>query len=123
MSTLTFTTIQDLGSGDSTAVLNPIHGSAKAWVNFNGTGVIAIRASYNVTSLTDHATGDYSINFTNAMSDANYAAAFSAGGSATSGYVRTPVSSGFSVNALRIENLSTGAVNLDSAIITAVIFR
>ena len=46
----------------------------KAWVNFNGTGTVAIRDSYNVSSITDNGTGDYTINFTNAMSDANYAA-------------------------------------------------
>jgi len=46
--------------------------SARAWVNFNGTGTIAIRASANVSSLTDQGTGDYRINLTTAMSDANY---------------------------------------------------
>lgn len=46
---------------------------AKAWVNFNGTGTVAIRASYNVSSITDNGTGDYTVNFTTAMSDANYA--------------------------------------------------
>jgi hypothetical protein len=47
--------------------------AVKAWVNFNGTGTVAIRAAYNVSSITDHGTGDYSISFTNAMPDANYA--------------------------------------------------
>jgi hypothetical protein len=45
----------------------------KAWVNFNGTGTPAARASYNVSSITDHGTGDYTINFTTALVDANYA--------------------------------------------------
>jgi len=45
----------------------------RAWVNFNGTGTVAIRASGNVTSITDNGTGDYTVNFTNAMPDANYA--------------------------------------------------
>jgi len=44
----------------------------KAWVNFNGTGTVAIRASYNVSSITDNAVGDYTVNFTTAMPDANY---------------------------------------------------
>ena len=44
----------------------------RAWVNFNGTGTVAIRASGNVTSITDGGTGVYTINFTNAMPDANY---------------------------------------------------
>jgi len=49
----------------------PIYG-ARAWVNFNGTSTVSIRASGNVTSITDNGAGDYTINFTTAMSDANY---------------------------------------------------
>jgi hypothetical protein len=49
----------------------PYYG-ARAWVNFNGTGVVAIRASGNVTSITDNDTGDYTVNFTTALPDANY---------------------------------------------------
>ena len=44
----------------------------RAWVNFNGTGTVAIRASGNVSSITDNGAGDYTVNFTNAMPDANY---------------------------------------------------
>ena len=50
----------------------------KAWVNFNGTGTVAIRASYNVSSITDNGTGDYTVNFTTALADANYAVVASA---------------------------------------------
>lgn len=46
----------------------------RAWVNFNGTGTVAIRASGNVSSITDNGTGDYTVNFTTAMPDANYCA-------------------------------------------------
>ena len=52
--------------------------SARAWVNFNGTGTVAIRASGNVSSITDNGTGDYTVNFTTAMPDANYAVSGSA---------------------------------------------
>ena len=45
---------------------------AKAWVNFNGTGTVAIRASGNVSSITDGGTGVYTVNFTTALTDANY---------------------------------------------------
>ena len=48
-------------------------GTLKAWVNFNGTGTVAIRASGNVSSITDNGTGDYTVNFTTALADANYA--------------------------------------------------
>lgn len=44
----------------------------RAWVNFNGTGTVAIRASYNVSSITDNGTGVYVANFTTALPDANY---------------------------------------------------
>ena len=44
----------------------------RAWVNFNGTGTVAIRASGNVTSITDNGTGDYTVNMTTAMPDVNY---------------------------------------------------
>lgn len=47
--------------------------SARAWVNFNGQGTVAIRASGNVSSITDNGTGLYAVNFTTAMPDANYA--------------------------------------------------
>lgn len=47
--------------------------TAKAWVNFNGTGTVAIRAAGNVSSITDNGTGDYTLNFTTALADANYA--------------------------------------------------
>ena len=45
----------------------------RAWVNFNGTGTVAIRASGNVSSITDHSTGEYTVNFTTALADINYA--------------------------------------------------
>lgn len=48
--------------------------AVKAWVNFNGTGTVAIRASFNVSSITDNGTGDYTVNFATALPDANYAA-------------------------------------------------
>lgn len=69
MSTLRVDTIQNAAGTDS-----PINvpGTAKAWVNFNGTGTVAIRASYNVSSITDNGTGDYTVNFTSALADANY---------------------------------------------------
>jgi hypothetical protein len=58
----------------------------RAWVNFNGTGTVAIRASGNVSSITDNGgTGDYTVNFTTSMPDANYSAVF--GGQGTTGAV------------------------------------
>lgn len=61
----------------------------RAWVNFNGTGTVAIRASGNVSSITDNGTGTYTVNFTTAMPDTNYASfasALSTSGRTGSGY-------------------------------------
>ena len=51
----------------------------RAWVNFDGTGTVAIRASFNVSSITDNGTGDYTVNFTTALADANYSAVITTG--------------------------------------------
>ena len=66
---------------DSSGVLatqNGMTGIAKAWVNFNGTGTPAIRGAFNVGSITKNGTGDYTLNFTTAMPNANYAVNVSA---------------------------------------------
>lgn len=66
------------GSFSGDLSFNSGYGSAataygcRAWVNFNGTGTVAIRASGNVTSITDNGTGDYTVNFTTAMPDVNF---------------------------------------------------
>jgi len=70
-------------AGDLTATELNVTGSApmyacRAWVNFNGIGTVAIRASGNVSSITDNGTGDYTVNFTTAMQDVNYSASTSA---------------------------------------------
>ena len=61
------------GSGVLKVQSNGVTTNALAWVNFNGTGTVAIRSSYNVSSITDNGTGDYTVNFTTALADANYA--------------------------------------------------
>ena len=74
----------------------PIYG-ARAWVNFNGTNTVAIRASGNVSSITDNGTGDYTVNFTTALADVNYV------GVVTSGdYGSVTRSTGGSTNATRL---------------------
>jgi hypothetical protein len=72
MSTLKLGTIATQDGTESTEVTNVVNGSAKAWVNFNGTGTVAIRRGFNVSSITDNGTGNYTVNFTTAMTDANY---------------------------------------------------
>ena len=55
-----------------------VPGAAKAWVNFNGTGTVAIRDSFNVGSITDNGTGDYTITTTNALANSNFCIQISA---------------------------------------------
>ena len=72
----------------------------RAWINFNGTGTPAARASGNVSSITDNGTGDYTINFTNAMPDGNYAPVF--------GYGQSDAAAGYKF-AVRIGTAETGS--------------
>ena len=79
--TIVADTLQN-GSGTNTSTTNVINGSARAWVNFNGgygntSGVI--NASYNVSSITVNGSGDYTVNFTNAMPNANFSSVVGAG--------------------------------------------
>ena len=60
--------------------------AAKAWVNFNGTGTVAIRESGNVSGITDNGSGQYTVNFTTALSDANYSVVCSGKGSDANRY-------------------------------------
>ena len=77
MSTLAVNEITNEAGTDSpsffTAPGDPSVYFCRAWVNFDGTGTVSIRESGNVSSITDNGTGDYTVNFTTAMPDANYA--------------------------------------------------
>ena len=65
--------VQSITNGtDTIDVGDNVKGTAKAWVNFNGAGTVAIRDSFNVSSITDDGVGLYTLNFTNAMANANY---------------------------------------------------
>lgn len=74
---MAISTIQD-------EMLDSNKGVAKAWVNFNGTGTVAIRDSFNVSSITDNGVGRYTINFTTAFADTNYCVTHSSGDDSTS---------------------------------------
>ena len=75
---LTATNITD-GAGTTLTFNNVTSGSAKAWVNLNGTGTAAVRDSFNNASITDNGTGDYSTTVTNAFANVNYACVATAG--------------------------------------------
>ena len=98
----------------------------RAWVNFNGTGTVAIRASGNVTSITDNGTGDYTVNFTAAMPDANYNVTGTAPrNNANDTLILGPKgnASTYSTSAIRISALSDGGAMEDSPVVSVSIFR
>ena len=78
------------GSVNPSTNVDGINYSCRAWVTFNGTGTVAIGASGNVSSITDNGTGDYTVNFTTAMTDANYSTVGSAGSAASDTRIFVP---------------------------------
>jgi hypothetical protein len=97
----------------------------RAWVNFNGTGTVAIRASGNVSSITDNAVGDYTVNFSNAMSDTNYAFALSKSEAVSelAGYNATVSMVSISAGSIRIRLRYTNGVVGDDDYFCVAIFR
>ena len=73
MSTLKVNTIQNTSGGSSSTPEQIEQGRAKAWIHFDGQDTVAIRDSFNVSTLTDNGTGDYTISFTTAMANTNFA--------------------------------------------------
>jgi hypothetical protein len=126
MSTIKAANLSNL-AGTTTSMDNAINGSAKAWVNFNGTGTVAIRQSYNVSSITDNGTGDYTVNFTTAMIDANYCFTLGAeivAGTGNSKAVMGNWSTAPSINSLRIATFADSFVAFaDNPRINVAIFR
>lgn len=90
--------------------------ACRAWCNFNGTGAVAIRASGNVTGITDNGTGDYTVNFTTAMPDANYCASVDSDSQQEEGWTVSSSSIRFLITN------SSGALK-DTSIISVAIFR
>ncbi len=72
-SILRVNTLTDASSNNSTAMSTINQGTAKVWINFNGESTIASRDTFNIGSISDEGTGDYQINYTNNMGNANYA--------------------------------------------------
>jgi hypothetical protein len=123
ITTLALTTLSD--GTNSTSSTNAIRGSAKAWVNFNGTGTPAIRGSFNVSSITDLGTGQYTVNFTTAMPTANYSAV--TGGTYldnnTNARIFGITTQAFTTSSLRIYTTDmTNGSGIDMAIISVAIF-
>jgi len=119
---LTISTLND--SSGVLATQNGMSGIAKAWVIFGGGNGTAIRESFNVSSITDNGVGDYTVNFTTAMPDANYAVACMAGGTSRVGWSRLGDTPAPTTSAYRIYVANSGGtVLLDAAFVIVAIFR
>lgn len=128
------TKVQPAGGVASTLAAMGVEGDApifpaRAWVNFNGTGTLAIRGSRNVLSVTDNGAGDYTVNFSSQMPDTNYAVAMSAGLS-TTGAANTPILPTFSgsgttpktTSAVRVWCKQAGTL-VDADFVDVTVFR
>ena len=104
--------------------------SCRAWVNFNGTGTVAIRASGNVSSITDNGAGDYTVNFTTAMPDVNFNIVGSCSGVSTGLGVFVPHRNGSNgalvapaVTGVRMNTCSSNSTASDVDYVNFSIFR
>ena len=125
MSTLAVGTIKSISS--AAPVFQNTSGTekgqlCKAWVNFNGTGTVAIRDSFNVGSITDNGTGDYTLNFTNNMSSANYVLCMS--GSTNNSYARagTQAPASMTSSTARVFTANSGGSSADREYCAVAIF-
>ena len=99
-------------------------GLCKAWVNFNGIGTVAIRGAFNVSSITDNGTGSFTINFTTAMPDVNYAITGGGGEGGTTGMgQRTPSIGTVSTSSVLIASINQDATYIDPVYCCISIFR
>lgn len=90
----------------------------RAWVNFNGTGTVAIRASGNVSSITDNGTGNYTVNFTTAMPDTGFSSLITGDGATSVSYMN-PISS----TSIYVFCIDYGSSLRDPIVCNVAIFR
>lgn len=110
-----------LRSGMNASGSAPVY-ACRAWVNFKGTDTVAIRAAGNVSSITDNGTGDYTVNFTTAMADANYAAKVNAGTS-SGGFSNTGSANQRTAGSVRLTTNNGSNVLADFDLVDVTIFR
>jgi len=96
--------------------------ACRAWVNFQGTGTVAIRASGNVSSVTDNGTGSYTVNFTTAISDANYCASVTVLNTVSSDYGCVAVG-GVTAGAVSVNTFQTNGTTVDTSGVFVAVFR
>lgn len=121
-----------IATAESTLTQFSASGSApvyacRAWVNFNGTGTVAIRASGNVSSITDNGTGDYTVNFTTAMPDVDYCVNGTCSGSDTPSNnvasLNTKLTGGLTTTGCRVYSTNNSSAAADRDFMAVAIFR
>tara|TARA_R100000654_G_scaffold15861_1_gene33642 strand:+ start:1052 stop:1429 length:378 start_codon:yes stop_codon:yes gene_type:complete len=123
MSTLKVNNLQDINGANNSTPEQVAQGRAKAWVDFNGQGTVAIRDSFNVSSITDNATGNYTVNFSSTFPNAHYAAFANAGNGVnipahTTLYTKNSNNLNFRTSGLNVN----GATHTDPSLVSVVIF-
>ena len=123
MSTLKVNNLQDINGANNSTPEQVAQGRAKAWVDFNGQGTLAIRDSFNVSSITDNATGNYTVNFSSTFPNAHYAAFANAGNGVnipahTTLYTKNSNNLNFRTSGLNVN----GATHTDPSLVSVVIF-
>lgn len=96
---------------------------ARAWVNFNGTGTVAIRASGNVSSITDNGTGEYTVNITTALTDANYSVVGTCSDGGNGYIVGLRTGAAYSTTAVAIGITNASVARVDVSYVNVAIFR
>ena len=120
MSTLKVNTIQNTSGGSSSTPQQIEQGRAKAWVDFNGTGTLAIRDSFNVSSVTDVGTGNYTVNFPNSFPNAHYAFFASASNEVNFPNYASPMTK--NTNNVNFRTGNDISTSVDSSLTSVVIF-
>lgn len=124
MSTIRTDTLKNAAGTKSVPVSTVVDGSAKAWVNFNGQGTVAIRAAFNVSSITDNGTGDYTMNFVSLIQDGSFSALATAARDSAGGNIVSRLNSSFYGPAgVRVMTQDLAQTQTDVLICNISIFR
>lgn len=118
MSTLNVTNVQSDTYKNKSGTRE--YGKCTAWVNFNGTGTVAIRDALNVSSITDNGVGDYTLNFSQSMTSANFSLAFTVGTTVADAYSLSH--DALTVSGVRVVAKGTNTVNYDANYCSVQIF-
>lgn len=121
MSTLKCDSLQNTAGTKTVPVSTVVDGSAKAWVNFNGVGTVAIRSSFNVSSIIDNGIGDYTVNFSTPFPDNIYCAIL--GGGDTNNIINVAGSGGQTASSVKIHTREYNNPLQDTDYVAVAIFR